>query len=145
MAKQSYSIARASAAYASFGGVSFDLKQGIGENGISINLDEDFGERHKGADGSTLWSEYETSSGTIVIEYLANSPAIPFFTALHATQRGTGSTGQDTITILDRDMGMTHTASDVSIQSITGHSIKKAKGDMVVVTLNCGKITSMGA
>lgn len=61
MSKQTYSIARASAAYAVFGGVSFDLKQGLTDNGITINLDEDFGERNKAIDGSSIWSEYETS------------------------------------------------------------------------------------
>lgn len=144
MSKQAYSIARVSAAYAVFGGVSFDLKQSLGENGITINPDEDFGERVKGADGSSLWCEYESSGGTIVAEYLASSPAVAFFMALHATQRATGTTGLDSIVIVDRDMQITHTASDVAIQSITGHTVKKAKGDMIVVTLNYGKISSIG-
>lgn len=145
MSKQTYSIARASAAYAVFGGVSFDLKQGLTDNSITINLDEDFGERNKAIDGSSIWSEYETSSGTIVLEYLPSSPCVAFFMALHATQRGTGSTGSDTVTILDRDMKITHTGSQVAIQSITGHGVKKSKGDSIVVTLNCGQITSIGA
>ena len=90
MKKPTYSIARASAAYAVFGGVSFDLKQGLTDNGITINLDEDFGERNKAIDGSSIWSEFETSAGTIVLEYLPSSPCVPFFITLHATQRGTG-------------------------------------------------------
>ncbi|WP_304625506.1 phage protein [uncultured Parasutterella sp.] len=143
--KQVYSIARVSAAYAVFGGVAFDCKQSLGENGITINPDEDYGERIKGADGSSLWCEYESSGGTIVMEFLPSSPAVPFFMALHATQRATGTTGLDSYVIVDRDMKTTHTASDVAIQSITGHTVKKAKGDMIVVTLNYGKLSSVGA
>lgn len=143
--KQVYSIARVSAAYAVAGGVTFDCKQSLGENGITINPDEDYGERIKGADGSSLWCEYESSGGTIVMEFLPSSPAVPFFMALHATQRATGTTGLDSYVIIDRDMQTTHTASDVAIQSITGHTVKKSKGDMVVVTLNYGKLSSIGA
>lgn len=143
--KQAYSIARVSAAYAVSGGVSFNFKQSLGENGITINPGEDFGERIRGADGSTLWCEYESNDGTIVAEFLASSPAVPFFMALHATQRATGTTGLDSIVIVDRDMQTTHTASDVAIQSITGHTVKKSKGDMIVVTLNYGKLSSVGA
>lgn len=143
MPKQVYSVARASAAYAVFSGVSFDIKQGLAENGISIAYTEDFGERHVGTD-STLWSEYATKHGTMTLEYLANSPAVPFFQNLHTTQRMTGTTGLDTVTVLDRDMQTTFTGSDVAIQSITGHGVKKAKGDSVVVTLNCGNLDIVG-
>ena len=121
------------------------MKQGLTDNGITINLDEDFGERNKAIDGSSIWSEYETSAGTIVLEYLPSSPCVPFFITLHATQRGTGSTGSDTVTVIDRDMKFTYTGSQVAIQSITGHNVKKSKGDSIVVTLNCGQITSIGA
>jgi hypothetical protein len=145
MTKKAFSLAHCSASYAVYGGVSFDLKNGIAENGVTIELAEDLGERVVGADGSSMWTEYMTSHGTITVELMPYSDAYPFFITLQNAQRATGSKGQDTITIIDRDLQRNWVGSDVAIQSISGEQISKSGNNVVTVTLSCGSITRQAA
>jgi hypothetical protein len=145
MTKKAFSLAHCSASYAVYGGVSFDLKNGISENGVTIEFAEDFGERVVGGDGTSMWTEYMSSHGTITVELMPYSDAYAFFITLQNTQRATGSKGQDSITITDRDLNRNWVGSDVAIQSISGEQISKSGNNVVTVTLSCGSITRQAA
>jgi hypothetical protein len=145
MSKKAFSLAHCSASYAVYGGVSFDLKNGISENGVTIEFAEDFGERVVGGDGTSMWTEYMSSNGTITVELMPYSDAYAFFITLQNTQRASGSKGQDSITITDRDLNRNWVGSDVAIQSISGEQINKAGNNVVTVTLSCGSITRQAA
>lgn len=140
-----YTIKNVSIAYAAYGGVAIDCKDGLAEGGCTIAFDEDFGERAKGADGSTLWSEYETTSGTVTLNVMPYSPLYAFFRTLQASQRGAGSKGQDTMTIVNTNFSESFTCSAVAIQNISGETFDKAGNTVRVITLNCGEIHVVAA
>lgn len=141
MAKKSYCIKNVSITYSPNGGATFNCKEGIAEGGATIAYAEDFGERTVGADGSTLWSEYVTSHGTITLNIMANSPAYAYFVTLHNTQRMSGSVGEDILSINNRDFNESFNCADCAIQSISGETYDKAGNTVRVVTINAGKIT----
>jgi hypothetical protein len=145
MAKKAYCLNNCSVSYAAYGSVSFDLKNGIAENGVTVEMAEDFGERMVGGDGSSAWSEYMSSNGTISLEIMPYSDSYAFFTSLQNTQRATGSKGMDTVTILDRNFNRTIIGSDVAIRSISGEQISKSGNNVVTILLDCGSITRQGA
>ena len=145
MAKESYTLVHANASYSAYGAAAFDLKQGLAEDGITINMDEDFGERTNGADGSTLWSEYMTSSGTIDIVVMANSPVYAYFVTLQAAQRASGTKGRDTFSCTNRDFNESFTASKCAIQRISGEKIDKRGNATRTITISAGSITRVAA
>lgn len=145
MAKESYTLAHVNASYSPYGGAAFDLKQGLAEDGITITMDEDFGERSNGADGSTLWSEYMGSSGTIDVVVMANSPVYAYFVTLQAAQRASGTKGRDTLSIVNRDFNESITASKCAIQRISGEKTDKRGNATRTITISAGSITRVAA
>lgn len=145
MAKESYTLAYVNCSYSAYGGAAFDLKKGLAEDGITINMDEDFGERTMGADGSTLWSEYMTSSGTIDIVVMANSPAYAFFATLQAAQRASGIKGRDTLSINNPDFNESITASNCAILRISGEKYDKRGNTTRTITISAGSITRVAS
>lgn len=145
MAKESYTLAHVNASYSAFDGAAFDLKNAIAEDGITITMDEDFGERTNGADGSTLWSEYMTSSGVIDIAVMANSPVYTFFVTLQAAQRASGTKGRDTLSITNRDFNESFRASKCAIRSISGEKFDKAGNAVRTISISAGSITRISS
>lgn len=145
MPKESYTLAHVNASYSAYGAAAFDLKQGLAEDGITINMDEDYGERTNGADGSTLWSEYMTTSGTIDIVVMANSPVYAYFVALQAAQRASGTKGRDTFSCNNRDFSESFTASKCAIQRISGEKFDKRGNATRTITISAGSITRVAA
>lgn len=145
MAKESYTLAHVSITYAPFGAASFDCKNGIAESGCSIAMSEDFGERVKGGDGSSMWTEYCSQDGTITLNVNPYSPAYAFFVALQNAQRMSGTKGRDTMTILNRDLNEMISCAQCAIQSISGETYDKSGATVRVVTINSGTITRMSA
>lgn len=143
--KKSYTMAHVSIAYAPFGGGAFDCKTGISEDGVSIAMAEDYGERTVGADGSTFWSEYCSNNGTITLNVLANSPAYAFFATLQSTQRVSGTKGRDTMTIVNKDFSESFSCKDVAIQSIGEVTYDKVGNAARVITFNAGDIQRTAA
>ena len=115
------------------------------KDGITITMDEDFGERSNGADGSTLWSEYMGSSGTIDIVVMANSPVYAYFVTLQAAQRASGTKGRDTLSITNRDFNEAFTASKCAIQRISGEKIDKRGNATRTITISAGSITRVAS
>lgn len=145
MAKESYTLYNVSVTYAPFGAASFDCKNGIAESGVTVTMSEDFGERVKGGDGSSMWTEYCSSDGTITLNVNPYSPAYAFFIALQNAQRMAGKKGRDTMTILNRDLRETITCAQCAIQSISGETYDKSGSTVRVITINAGSITRMAA
>ena len=145
MAKSAYSIKRVSVVYAPFGAASFDCKNGLAESGVTISMSDNFGERTVGADGSSLWSEYENSNGTITINLLPNSPVYAFFINLQNAQRLSGRKGEDTMTIVNKSFNEAYTCAKCSIESISGETFDKVGNNVRVVTINAGEITRVAA
>lgn len=145
MAKESYTLANVSVTYAPFGAASFDCKNGIAESGVTIAMSEDFGERVKGGDGTSMWTEYCSSDGTITLNVNQYSPVYAFFVALQNAQRLAGKKGRDTMTILNRDMNEVITCSQCAIQSISGETYDKSGSTVRVITINAGSITRLAA
>ena len=142
---KTYTIKNVSISYAAFGGGSYDCKQGIAEDGCTVEMAEDFGERTMGADGSTLWSEYETKNGTVTLNVMANSPVYAYFVSLNNAQRLAGTKGQDSMTIKNRSFSEQFSCADVAIQSISGETYDKAGHTVRVITLSCGTIDRFAA
>lgn len=145
MAKESYCLKNVAITYAPMGTASFDCKNGLAEGGAVIAFAEDFGERTTGSDGSSLWSEYMTSHGTVTLNLMANSPGYAFFVMLHNAQRATGKFGADTMTIVNKDFTEMFSCGKCAVQSISGETYDKAGNTVRVVTINCGEITRMAA
>ncbi len=142
---ESYTLHNVSIAYAPFGAASFDCKNGIAEAGVTVAMSEDFGERVKGGDGSSYWTEYCSTDGTITLNVLATSPAYAFFVALQHAQRASGTKGRDSMTILNRDFNEMISCADCAIQNISGETYDKAGSTVRVITINSGRITKMAA
>lgn len=140
----SYTLKNVTMSYAAFGGASIDCKNGIAEGGCTIALAEDYGERTAGGDGSTMWSEYMTSHGTVMLNVMPYSPVYAFFVTLQTAQRATGSKGSDTMTIVNKNFSESFTCSAVAIQSISGETFDKAGNTVRVITLSCGEISRIG-
>lgn len=145
MPKESYTLKHVQMAYAAFGGASFDMKQGISEDGVTIEMAEDFGERTMGGDGSTLWSEYVGSNGTVTLSIMANSPAYPFFVNLQTVQRQSGTKGRDSATIINKDFNESITCSNGAIRSISGEKYDKRGNAYRTVVIDFGSITRIAA
>lgn len=143
--KKSYTMHHVNMAYSAFSGASFDLKNGLSTDGVTISMAEDFGERTVGADGRSLWSEYMSENGTVTISIMSNSPAYAFFTALQNAQRITGTKGRDSITIANTDFNEAFTCADVAIQSIGEVKYDKAGNASRPIVFNCGKITRVAS
>lgn len=143
--KKSYTMAHVSIAYAPFGGGAYDCKTGLAEDGVTITMAEDYGERTVGADGSTLWSEYCSNHGTITLNIMANSPAYAFFSTLQTAQRATGTKGRDTMTIVNKDFTEQFSCKDVAIQSIGDVTYDKAGNASRAITFNAGDIQRTAA
>ncbi len=145
MSKESYTIKHVQMAYAAFGGASFDLKQGLSEDGVTIEMAEDFGERTMGVDGSSLWSEYESSNGTVTLSIMANSPAYAFFVNLQTVQRNTGTKGRDSATIINKDFNESITCSKGAIRSISGEKYDKRGNALRTVVIDFESIVKVAA
>lgn len=136
-----YTIKNVSISYAAFSGATFDCKQGLAEDGVTVSMTEDFGERLNGAAGDTMWSEYETNSGTITINLMPNSKTFAFLDALHTAQRASGTAGNDAVYITNRNNGETITATEVAIQNPGDITYNKSGTAIRAVILNAGHIT----
>lgn len=145
MAKSAYSIKRVSVTYAPFGAASFDCKNGLAESGVTIAMAENFGERTNGSDGSSMWSEYEGSQGTVTINLLPNSPVYAFFVNLQNAQRLSGTKGEDTMTIVNKSFNEAFTCANCAIESISGETFDKVGNTVRVITINAGEITKVAA
>ena len=141
----SYTLKNVTMSYAALGGAAINVKDGLAEGGCSITFAEDFGERTAGADGSTMWSEYMTSHGTITLNVMPYAPVYAFFVNLQAAQRATGTKGRDTMTIVNKNFNESFTCSGCAIQSISGETYDKAGNTVRVVTISAGEISRIGA
>lgn len=122
-------------------GGNFSIKEGAGDEGISIEPTGDQNTMTEGANGDVMHSLHASTSSTVTVRLLKTSPVNAQLMTMNKYQAASASRwGQNTITVEDTARGDLITVTNAAFKKIP--PLKYAKdGDMVEWVFDGGNTT----
>lgn len=119
------------------GDINIGYGAGVGDEGVSVDRNEDKNTMVTGADGSGMHSLHAASPGTLSVRLLKTSATNGLLMDMYNYQTGSGSLhGQNTVVIRDASRGDTITCSQVAFKRAPANRYGKT-GDILEWQFDC--------